>query len=484
MFGLVHDTASELLSLGSFRDLCMSVLDRCLLDDGRFEAGRFGHEQHSSASAGAVLNGVCSIPFIPGEIRRRTRESGYRLISADGYLRGHDEHPHDGTTSWSLAQVLLGIAKEGDRFVESVHYTKALSRLLSLQNRDSGSWPLRVGDFDDTSFAFYPTLLFERLIRSRASHAGMLLQPLRLTASYLLNVASSAAMNTDMVLAVSALDRISALGELTEQQLHRYLDCKAKLLTNLVDEAGQIQLEDKYIQNELQPRWHSITWSPLLYACTRSWGGERSDHNLQVANRLIDSFDPGEKGWRGPSHPAGKVSSWSSSLALFNVYLLARDVSAAGLGAQEYLELMRSSRTQRRFNIVISFGGPDRAVAQEIRDYLVGAGLRVFFDADFRPHLLGEDLTIVLQDIYFRRSLFAVAVLSRSFLESEWASNWEWKAVLARMNKQREGYLLPYFLERVEVPGLNPTIGYMSADEVTPREFAEVVRRKIMGGRR
>ena len=309
MFGLVHDTASELLSLGSFRDLCMSVLDRCLLDDGRFEAGRFGHEQHSSASAGAVLNGVCSIPFIPGEIRRRTRESGYRLISADGYLRGHDEHPHDGTTSWSLAQVLLGIAKEGDRFVESVHYTKALSRLLSLQNRDSGSWPLRVGDFDDTSFAFYPTLLFERLIRSRASHAGMLLQPLRLTASYLLNVASSAAMNTDMVLAVSALDRISALGELTEQQLHRYLDCKAKLLTNLVDEAGQIQLEDKYIQNELQPRWHSITWSPLLYACTRSWGGERSDHNLQVANRLIDSFDPGEKGWRGPSHPAGKVSS-------------------------------------------------------------------------------------------------------------------------------------------------------------------------------
>src|SRR5215470_10032824 len=80
----VHDTASKLLSISSFRNLCLSVLDRCLLDDGRFEAGRFGHEQHSSASAGAVLNGVGSVPCIPREIRQRTRERGYMLISADG----------------------------------------------------------------------------------------------------------------------------------------------------------------------------------------------------------------------------------------------------------------------------------------------------------------------------------------------------------------------------------------------------------------
>src|ERR1700752_3114370 len=107
----IHDTASELVSIGSFRNLCMSVLDRCLLDDGRFEAGRFGHAQHSSAPAGAILNGVNSIPFIPREIRQRTRESGYRLVGADGYLRGHDRQPHDGTTSWSLARILLGVAK-------------------------------------------------------------------------------------------------------------------------------------------------------------------------------------------------------------------------------------------------------------------------------------------------------------------------------------------------------------------------------------
>lgn len=251
------------------------------------------------------------------------------------------------------------------------------------------------------------------------------------------------------------------------------------MISNLVDKANGLRLADKYIQNDLQPRWHSVTWTALLYACARQWGGVQSSHNLQISARLIESFDPCEMGWRGPSRTKGKASSWASSLALLNVYLLARDISASGLDVMEYKDSMRNVQARKRFDIVISFGGPDRAVAQEIRDHLVNAGLRVFFDTDFRHDLLGEDLAILLQDIYFERSRFAVAVLSSSFLESEWAGNWEWKAVLARMNKQRQGYLLPYFLEHVEVPGLNPTIGYLSADYVSPQEFAEVVVRKV-----
>lgn len=482
MPGSVHDTASRLISVSSFQDLCLSVLKRCLLDDGRFEAGRFGRNQHSSASAGAVLNGVGSVPCLPRALRRRTRSLGYSLIGPDGRLKGHDEQPDDGTTSWSLAQVLLGVTrKSGDRFVESAPYANALSRLIGLQHRDSGAWPLREGDFDDISFAFYPVLLFDRLIRDRTSHAAQVVEPLRMTASHLLRAAYSAS-HTNMVLAVSALDRIAALGQLSGPQHRQYLECKARLQTCILGDTGDLQLDNKYLQNELQPRWHSITWSPLLYACTRQWGGVQSSHNLQIANRLIESFDPSERGWLGPARKTGRASSWASSLALLNIYLLARDISASEIDAEEFLEVMRSSQSRRRFDIVISFGGPDRAVAQEIRDHLVAAGLRVFFDTDFRHDLLGEDLAVTLQDIYFRRSRFAVAILSRSFMDSKWAGNWEWKAVLARMNTQRQGYLLPYFLEPLEVPGLNPTIGYLSSDHVTPREFAEIVTRKLVGG--
>jgi hypothetical protein len=88
---------------------------------------------------------------------------------------------------------------------------------------------------------------------------------------------------------------------------------------------------------------------------------------------------------------------------------------------------------------------------------------------------------VLLQEIYFTRSRYAITVLSRAFVESEWAGNWEWRAVLARMNKQREGYVLPYFLENIEVPGLNPTIGYVSAEKCTAVEFAEIVIKKVRG---
>ncbi|WP_176953500.1 toll/interleukin-1 receptor domain-containing protein [Glycomyces sambucus] len=421
------------------------------------------------------------MPCVPDQIRSRTFELGYSLIGTDGRLKGHDEHPDDGTTSWSLAQVLLGIARApGLRYVESPRFHNALMRLLKLQNRTTGAWPLREGDIDDVSFAFYPVLLFDRLVRRGSSHARHVMEPLRATARHLLDTASGIAP-TNMVLAVSALDRIARLGELSKSQRVQYLAYKTRLNSCLVDDDGGLRLEDLTLHNELQPRWHSVTWSPLLYGCTRAWGGVQSGHNLQIADRLISSFDEKEGGWLGPSRSVGKASSWASSLGVLNTYLLARDLVAAKISAEEFLELTQSEHSRRRFDIVISFGGPDRAVAQEVRDRLVTAGLRVFFDFDFRHNLLGEDLAVTLQDIYFRRSRYAVAILSRSFLKSKWAGNWEWRAVLARMNSQQQGYLLPYFLENVEVPGLNPTIGFLSSDHVSPREFAEIVVQKVTG---
>ncbi len=482
MHWTVHEVASQLLDVNSFQDLCVSVLHRCLLDDGRFEAGQFGRKQHSSASAGAVLNGVASLPHLPDDLRTHTHALGFALIGDGGYLRGHDEDPGDGTTSWSLSQVLYGVAKGcRSRDIESPKYAAALFRLLTLQNRADGSWSLRHGDFSDPSLAFYPALLFERLIRRRSSYAERVRESLLHTTAYFLDIAASAASpDINTVLALSALDRVAAIAGISEKPLALYRQRRAELISDLVDEHDDLRICDKHISNELQPRWHSVTWAAILYACTRHWGGIQSSHNLHLSASLLQTFDRAEGGWCGPSRADRTARSWASSLALLNVHLLARDICTSGLEVNEYKGLLRDMQDRKRFDVVISFGGPDRHVAEQIRNHLVAGGLRVFFDMDFRHNLLGEDLTVLLQDIYFRRSRFAVAVLSKSFLNSEWAGNWEWKAVLARMNRQREGYLLPYFLELVDVPGLNPTIGYLSADSVSPTEFAEIVRRKVL----
>lgn len=474
------DTASVLLGVESFAALARSNLERCILADGRFEAGRFGLNQHSSAAAGAILNGVACLPIISPVERETVTAAGFALLTEDGSLRGHDREPADGVTSWSMSQVLLGLVRLGGSGITVFDRFKAgVVRLLQYQSPDGG-WFLRHGDISDTSLAFYPTLRIARLLAGGDHFSEQIESAARSSLAYLIEVQGDAtAPLVDRVLAHTAARQSSLWRLATRSQRRAITDGRATLVASLVGSSGRTTVVDKMIHNELQPRWHSVTWAPLLYLCTRRLVAPTHPVNLQLAARLIAAFDTGERSWRAPSHKDGAGSSWATSLALRNVYQLAEDLSASGVSAPEYESLMVRESVAAEFDVVISFGGGDRKVAAQIRDRLVAAGLRVFYDEDYQHQLLGEDLAVLLQDIYFSRSRFAVAVLSKGFLDSTWAGNWEWKAVLARMQMERSGYVLPYFLEDVAVPGLNPTIGYLSAKKYSPKQFADTVIAKI-----
>ncbi len=133
------------------------------------------------------------------------------------------------------------------------------------------------------------------------------------------------------------------------------------------------------------------------------------------------------------------------------------------------------------YDVAISFAGADRPVAERIAHVLKAAGLRVFYDRDQQHILLGEDLAELLHNTYYADSRFAVVVVSRAFIASKWAGNWELKAVLARMQQQHGGYVLPYVMEDVHVPGLSPTLGFVAARDFTVDEFSELVIRKFRG---
>lgn len=134
------------------------------------------------------------------------------------------------------------------------------------------------------------------------------------------------------------------------------------------------------------------------------------------------------------------------------------------------------------FDVAISFAGADRAIAKEIYSALRDAGYRVFYDIEQQHQLLGTDLTEFLHDTYFRRSRYAIIIVSKNFMKSKWASNWEWHAVLARMQSQRDPYVLPYLIDEVTIPGLSPTIGFATFDQHRPSDFARLVIRKLRFG--
>jgi hypothetical protein len=352
-------------------------------------------------------------------------------------------------------------------------------QLLGYQDEIDGSWLLSEGDLKDPVFAFYPSLLFISLYRdefwNRAAH-----EVLSSTRAYLMTVMRQDSSLTDKVLAAYVIDRIEPVVASMSQRRDDFRRLRTSLLNALLSDSG-LQLEDRVVQNDAQPRWHAVIWTASLYLCTRQWGMVTAPHNVMIGMRLLSQFDKKNLAWHGVRGYRSSGKSWATSLGLRATYRLAGDLLAQGLDSRDWNRLAYEVSAGRKFDVVISFGGPDRSIAEAIRDRLTEAGLSVFYDTDFQHQLLGEDLTILLQDVYFARSRYAVAVLSRAFVESEWAGNWEWRAVLARMNKQREGYLLPYFLERIDVPGLNPTIGYLSAEQYTAADFAEIVIRKIRG---
>jgi hypothetical protein len=61
---LVRRNVEKLLGIASAEELAVSLIERASLPGGRVEAHEFGRDQHSSASAGAVLIGMAGIPVV------------------------------------------------------------------------------------------------------------------------------------------------------------------------------------------------------------------------------------------------------------------------------------------------------------------------------------------------------------------------------------------------------------------------------------
>jgi hypothetical protein len=60
----VRRNVEKLLSIASAEELAMSLIERAALPGGRVESHEFGRDQHSSASAGAVLMGMAGVPSV------------------------------------------------------------------------------------------------------------------------------------------------------------------------------------------------------------------------------------------------------------------------------------------------------------------------------------------------------------------------------------------------------------------------------------
>lgn len=142
--------------------------------------------------------------------------------------------------------------------------------------------------------------------------------------------------------------------------------------------------------------------------------------------------------------------------------------------------LPSSPVTPYQFDVALSFAGEDRAFVESVAAHLKAAHVKVFYDRDSEVYLWGKDLTETLDDIYRNHSRYVVFFISSHYAEKMWTRH-ERRSALARSLSEKYEYILPARFDATPLPGLQPTVAYISLTQETPQSFAEKLIAKIKG---
>lgn len=457
-------------------DVANTLLSRAKLAVG-FEAQEFDRHQPSVSSSGIISYSLLCVPSLPVDTARLL------IAEMEGWIGNHGQLvprvPVRSESTWANAQCLLALCQRVDLIQDPGHVGKLVKRMEE-QRRPSGGWPLRPGlpGNDHAVFSVYPILSLIAAYRANLAESSVpeILGAEAVRFQAMASCASCPAL--DMLVYLALLKLLSAHG-LCAHGSDLVRDAVASLAERIWRD-GRLRLGDVTITDENQPIWYARIFRPGLYMFARQLWPVGHPIPTLLAEELRQRFDANHRSW---GHRQQRPLSWATALGLRTGLALAVDLSRSSLTLTDWKariqQFQPSLQARYDYDVVIAFAGRQRAAAEVINLVLKAAGFVTFYDYDHEHDLLGEDLTVVLHRVYFSRSRYAVALLSADFVESKWAGNWEWKAILGAMQQRDVSYLLPYFYDDVSVPGLNPAIGYVKREHATPEEFAGVVVRKL-----
>jgi hypothetical protein len=140
---------------------------------------------------------------------------------------------------------------------------------------------------------------------------------------------------------------------------------------------------------------------------------------------------------------------------------------------------MADQQSEFEYDVALSFAGEDRGYVQPIAQRLRDAGAKVFYDEFQKSAMWGEDLIVFFDEIFRKKARYAVVFISRPYVDKHWPTH-ESRSAQARALIQDATYLLPVRLDGAELPGLQPTIGFIDARETGREGLIELILEKIL----
>lgn len=463
-------TAMDLLGAEP-REVMRELLTRAKLDV-LFEAQQIGRREPSGATAGTLLYAAGALGVPDEELRPHFAEIE-SMIDSTGSLQVPPEYRLTVETNWTDAWCLAAILQRPH--LTSPETIELLAKSFIERQESSGGWGLRPDrpGRPHPLFCLPATLALLKLKNSpyRASRlynasAANLISYLRQPSSEALLVRS---LRETQLQLLGASQRPAVL-----EDLHAELW-----------QGGELHMNSVELGREDQPLWYTTIDRSLMVIATRRLWPALDPVNVRLGSEIIDGYDAIRGGWRNHESDDA-ICTWRTAESLLAVQFLARDLANLGLTMESWnlrRETSEALRSTDGFDVGICFSSKQRDAAARIRQTLRDGGLTVFYDEDYQHELLGADLNVYLHDIYFRRCRYAIAILSEDFVRSKWSGSLEWRAILTRLQEARGNFLLPYYTDEVDVPGLSSSIGYLRSQTHTPEEFADVVLRKILSQR-
>ena len=169
----------------------------------------------------------------------------------------------------------------------------------------------------------------------------------------------------------------------------------------------------------------------------------------------------------------------------FGFEFLPQDKDRPGISrptTTSYRQPMRSEPSEMPkfdFDVAVSFAGTERTHAERLASLVKDAGFKVFYDSFYPEQLWGKDLVVFFDEIYRKRSKFCVIFVSQEYLNRMW-TNHERKSAQARAIQERGSeYILPVKVDDTELPGFQPTIGYLGLKEYGIERIVEILVAKL-----
>lgn len=132
-----------------------------------------------------------------------------------------------------------------------------------------------------------------------------------------------------------------------------------------------------------------------------------------------------------------------------------------------------------KYDVAFSFAGEDRLYVEQVARLLRSDGVEVFYDTDQQSVLWGKNLVDTLSDVYCNQSFFVILFISKHYKEKMW-TNLERRSAQSRALQEKREYVLTVRFDDTEIPGVLPTEGYLSLNEMAPVDLVKMIKEKLV----